>query len=257
MAHACRYTLPSGRSGFVTKAHTDAFREAAYAGQAGCPAQPCTALCGCVLLGPPPLPPPKCCCSVQCLGYCCWRKARSRAPLCPYPPPARCPAAANITYGGPAWSAGLAPPVITYLMAMNHEPVVNNGEVLGALRDVGRALGLSVRPYSVTPGAAFPSFVASMANTGVLVARHGPLLANAMFLPPGAVVLELLPYNWEWRGISEIYVNLTRSVGAVHHFAWKANSSEVGGICGAREGGRQRAARSDVRFGLALAAEHA
>ncbi|EFN55147.1 hypothetical protein CHLNCDRAFT_134237 [Chlorella variabilis] len=160
-----RYTLPSGRSGFVTKAHTDAFREAAYA-------------------------------------------------------------AANITYGGPAWSAGLAPPVITYLMAMNHEPVVNNGEVLGALRDVGRALGLSVRPYSVTPGAAFPSFVASMANTGVLVARHGPLLANAMFLPPGAVVLELLPYNWEWRGISEIYVNLTRSVGAVHHFAWKANSSE-------------------------------
>jgi capsular polysaccharide biosynthesis protein len=67
-----------------------------------------------------------------------------------------------------------------------------------------------------------------MARTGVLVARHGPLLANALFLPPGAVVLELLPYNWEWRGISEIYMNLTRSVGSVHHFAWKANSSEVG-----------------------------
>ena len=28
----------------------------------------------------------------------------------------------------------------------------------------------------------------------------------------GAVVLELLPYNWDWKGISEIYVNLTRSL---------------------------------------------
>ncbi|KAL4858773.1 Translation initiation factor IF-2 [Chlorella vulgaris] len=160
-----RYTLPSGRSGFTTPQHAEAFRRAAYA-------------------------------------------------------------AANVSWGGPAWEARVAPPVITYLMAMNHEPVVNNGEVLTALREVGRFLGLAVRPYSVTPGASFPSFVASMARTGVLVARHGPLLANALFLPPGAVVLELLPYNWEWRGISEIYLNLTRSVGSVHHFAWKANSSE-------------------------------
>jgi hypothetical protein len=113
-------------------------------------------------------------------------------------------------------------------------------QVLTALREVGRALGMAVRPYSVTPGAAFPSFVASMASTGVLVARHGPLLANALFLPPGAAVLELLPYNWEWRGISEIYLNLTRSVGSLHHFAWKANSSEVrpgGGRGGAAIGG--------------------
>lgn len=71
-------------------------------------------------------------------------------------------------------------------------------QVLNALRAVGAQLGMAVRPYSVTPGAAFPSFVAAMAKTGVLVARHGPLLANAMFLPPGATVLELLPYNWEW-----------------------------------------------------------
>lgn len=134
--------------------------------------------------------------------------------------------AANVSMGGPAWEAGVAPPVITYLMAMNHEPVVNSGEVLAALREVGDALGMAVRPYSVTPGAAFPSFVSAMAKTGVLVARHGPLLANAVFLPPGALVLELLPYNWEWHGISEIYLNLTRSVGTLHHFAWKANSSE-------------------------------
>lgn len=40
--------------------------------------------------------------------------------------------------------------------------------------------------------------------------------------PAGAVVLELLAYNWEWKGISEVYVNITQSVGDIHHFAWRA-----------------------------------
>ncbi len=39
---------------------------------------------------------------------------------------------------------------------------------------------------------------------------------------PGAVVLELLAYNWEWKGISEVYYNTTSSVGDIHHFAWRA-----------------------------------
>ena len=94
------------------------------------------------------------------------------------------------------------------------------------LHAVGARLGLRVQPYTVTGAAPFASFVATMAHTGVLVARHGPLLANAAFLPPGAVVLELLPYNWEWQGISEIYVNVTRSMGDVHHFAWRARSPD-------------------------------
>ncbi len=34
--------------------------------------------------------------------------------------------------------------------------------------------------------------------------------------------MELLPYNWEWKGISKIYVNLTRSLGDIHHLAWRA-----------------------------------
>ena len=38
----------------------------------------------------------------------------------------------------------------------------------------------------------------------------------------GAVVLELLPYNWEWKGISQLYHNITRSIGDIHHFAWRA-----------------------------------
>lgn len=34
-------------------------------------------------------------------------------------------------------------------------------------------------------GAPFQSFLGAMARTGVLISRHGPLLANSMFLPPG------------------------------------------------------------------------
>jgi capsular polysaccharide biosynthesis protein len=64
--------------------------------------------------------------------------------------------------------------------------VTNSAELLEALQDVARNLGLRVRPYTATPRAPFASYVAAMARTGVLVARHGPLLANAAFLPPGA-----------------------------------------------------------------------
>ncbi len=42
----------------------------------------------------------------------------------------------------------------------------------------------------------------------------------------GSVVLELLPYNWEWRGVSTIYRNITASLGDVHHFAWRAQSAK-------------------------------
>jgi hypothetical protein len=57
------------------------------------------------------------------------RAERARAVLAS--PACLAPAAANVSLGGPAWEAGVPPPVITYLMAMNHEPVVNNGEVGG------------------------------------------------------------------------------------------------------------------------------
>ena len=65
--------------------------------------------------------------------------------------------------------------------------VTNGAELAEALQDVGRNLGLKVRPYTVTPRVPLASYVAAMARTGVLVARHGPLLANAAFLPPGGL----------------------------------------------------------------------
>lgn len=38
---------------------------------------------------------------------------------------------------------------------------------------------------SILAEAPFQSYLAAMARTGVLVSRHGPQLANSMFLPPG------------------------------------------------------------------------
>ena len=35
-------------------------------------------------------------------------------------------------------------------------------------------------------------------------------------------MVELLPYNWEWKGVSRIYKNITSSMGDIHHFAWRA-----------------------------------
>ena len=67
--------------------------------------------------------------------------------------------------------------------------VVNRDELSAALRDVGATLGLKFRPYTATARAPFESYLSVMARTGVLVARHGPLLANAMFLPPGVPLL--------------------------------------------------------------------
>lgn len=120
------------------------------------------------------------------------------------------------------WKLGGAPRTITLLSAVTGEMVVNRDELLGSLDDIATAFDMRVRPYSATAGASFASFVSVMSKTGVLVSRHGPMLANAVFLPPGAVVLEMLAYNWEWKGISEVYFNATSSVGDIHHFAWRA-----------------------------------
>ena len=41
----------------------------------------------------------------------------------------------------------------------------------------------------------------------------------------GAVVVELLAFNWDWRGTSDLYFNTTASMGDIHHFGWRATSS--------------------------------
>eukprot|EP00878_Enallax_costatus_P016399 GHUV01017201.1.p1 GENE.GHUV01017201.1~~GHUV01017201.1.p1 ORF type:complete len:104 (-),score=28.10 GHUV01017201.1:1101-1412(-) len=85
---------------------------------------------------------------------------------------------------------------------------------------------VQVRTVSFTMGAPFLSHMATMWDTGLLIARHGPLLATAVLLPPGAAVLELLPYKWEWRDVSTLYHNMTQSTGQIHHWAWRPLDAE-------------------------------
>lgn len=129
----------------------------------------------------------------------------------------------------PAPIPGAPPPrTITYLMPSDGSGVENNKEVLAALHAAAAATGVdvAVRPYS--PSASVPpaSLVAVVSRTGLLIGRHAPILANALFLPPGAAVVEILPYNWDFAGLSEVYTNLTASAGAVGHVAWRAPSSD-------------------------------
>ncbi|GFH30421.1 uncharacterized protein HaLaN_29277 [Haematococcus lacustris] len=66
-----------------------------------------------------------------------------------------------------------------------------------------------------------PSYLSTISSSMVLVGRHSSLMANSMFMRPGTMVLELLPYKWEWAGLSQLYHNITQSVGDIHHFAWR------------------------------------
>lgn len=95
-------------------------------------------------------------------------------------------------------------------------------DLVTALWEVAKDNGWQVRQFTATAEAPFASHVATMARTGILVARHGSTLATSFLLPSGAAVYELLPYNWEWKDLNQIYRNMTRSTGRLHHFAWRA-----------------------------------
>lgn len=98
--------------------------------------------------------------------------------------------------------------------------------VTAMLWQVAEQFGWRVRRFSATTSAPFAAQVAAAAATGLLVSRHGPLLASVPFLPPGAAVYELLPFNWEWRQISQLYRNMSVSTRQIHHAAWRPDSVE-------------------------------
>ncbi|KXZ42824.1 hypothetical protein GPECTOR_116g356 [Gonium pectorale] len=130
----------------------------------------------------------------------------------------------------PQWTPGSPPPppvpgsprFMTLVMAHeDYPPLINWSALQGLLRQLGRRLGLEVRTVTLSTDAPFVSHLDTFARSSVVVARHGPLLATAPLMPPGGAVIELLPYKWEWLGISKLYYNITQSTGDLHHFAWR------------------------------------
>eukprot|EP00879_Flechtneria_rotunda_P013148 GHRR01013733.1.p1 GENE.GHRR01013733.1~~GHRR01013733.1.p1 ORF type:complete len:429 (+),score=169.33 GHRR01013733.1:161-1288(+) len=123
---------------------------------------------------------------------------------------------------GSALQRQQVPKVVTVLLyPEDYPPVVNHYELVNMLEEITNPFEFQVRTVSLTTGAPFLSHMATVADTGLLITRHGPLLATAMLLPPGAAVLELLPYKWEWRSVSSLYYNMTQSTGYLHHWAWR------------------------------------
>ncbi|KAG2429620.1 hypothetical protein HXX76_010852 [Chlamydomonas incerta] len=122
----------------------------------------------------------------------------------------------------PGFAAPGSPPLLTLLMAHEDYPaLVNWREVQSLLRRLAPAHGLVERTVTLSTDAPFASHLDTFARSAVVVGRHGPLLATSALLAPGAAVFELLPYKWEWLGISKLYYNITRTVGDIHHFAWR------------------------------------
>lgn len=131
------------------------------------------------------------------------------------------------------WSPGAPPPtppsqppgsprIFTLLLAHEDYPaLVNWEEVQALLRRHAARHGAQARTVTLSTDAPFASHLDTLAASSVVVARHGPLLGTAALMAPGTAVFELLPYKWEWLGISQLYRNMTQTAGSVHHFAWR------------------------------------
>jgi protein O-GlcNAc transferase len=63
-----------------------------------------------------------------------------------------------------------------------------------------------------------------MASTGVLVGAHTSALANCVFLPPGAAVVELIHRNWAWDNMDRSFKVHSEAAGDKHHWAWRATA---------------------------------
>ncbi|KAG1664777.1 hypothetical protein FOA52_013629 [Chlamydomonas sp. UWO 241] len=101
--------------------------------------------------------------------------------------------------------------------------IVNNREMYDTvLKPMAETFGLEARHIVMNEADWFKHHLSVAATSAVIVGRQSPLMANTIFLTPGAMVLEILPYKWEWHRLSMLYYNLTQSIGDVHHFAWRA-----------------------------------
>lgn len=67
---------------------------------------------------------------------------------------------------------------------------------------------LQVRVVEFTSASSFREQLEMAAGTGLFVSVHTSNLANALWLPPGAAVVEILQRNWAWEGERRVAVGL-------------------------------------------------
>jgi len=115
-------------------------------------------------------------------------------------------------------SEGAPLPVnITLLRKSANRRITNSSELIKMLQRFGEVRVLEF--FADTPVA---EQLSAMRNTTVLVSPHTSGLANSVFLPPGAVVIELIQRNWVWDTLDQSFLAQTKAMGDIHHFAWRA-----------------------------------
>ena len=114
------------------------------------------------------------------------------------------------------------------MIPADKEPtIVNREELLEMLKRLGREFGLQVTSHSFTESSSFSSIVEEWSSAAVVVSRHLPSVASSIFMAPGSMLLELLPFKWEWHNLSMLYFNMTRSLEDIHHFGWRPSTVEA------------------------------
>eukprot|EP00803_Ostreobium_quekettii_P001826 evm.model.scf_234.8 EVM.evm.TU.scf_234.8 scf_234:85003-87809(-) len=119
--------------------------------------------------------------------------------------------------GLPAPAPRLAPPVITYQKKMANRRIVNEVELVEALREFGQ-----VRTMAFDASSSFEDQLEAVRETGIFVSVHTSNLANAAFLWPGSVVIEILQRHWSWEGMGQGFKDHTKLLADVHHFGLRA-----------------------------------
>ena len=105
---------------------------------------------------------------------------------------------------------------ITLLHKSANRRIVNRDSVRRMLAEFG-----DVDEVELTAGVSMASQIYTMANTDVLVSTHTSGLANAMFLPPGALVVEIRHKNF-LEDMEQTFELQIKSIKDVHWVEWKA-----------------------------------
>lgn len=114
----------------------------------------------------------------------------------------------------------------TLLVPVDSAGLSNSRDVVRRLHHYRHQLGVFPRPYSPTLGVPLASLAKRMAQTKLLIGRHGPLLGCAALLPPGSTVVEIMPYRYDGFDTFNLFRQITTWVGDVRHLTLAMNSTE-------------------------------